>query len=143
MPLCHGAGGSAGQYYFGARTGGTNILEGLLEIVLGLFLAVSIAGLFTSFPGAIIGGMMLLVAVEMVKLARDTRWSLDLAPLAATVAVSALTHMALASPPAWRRITCFIWPSGGTKALRIAPDASRTRYLRFFSFSGGRVGRPV
>jgi len=24
MPLCHGAGGLAGQYYFGARTGGTN-----------------------------------------------------------------------------------------------------------------------
>jgi len=26
MPLCHGAGGLAGQYYFGARTGGANIL---------------------------------------------------------------------------------------------------------------------
>jgi MFS superfamily sulfate permease-like transporter len=94
MPLCHGSGGLAGQYYFGARTGGTNILEGLLEIVLGLFLAGSIAGLFTSFPGAIIGAMMLLVGVEMVKFARDTRWSLDLAPLAATVAVSTLTNMA-------------------------------------------------
>jgi hypothetical protein len=34
MPLCHGAGGLAGQYYFGARTGGTNIVEGLIEISL-------------------------------------------------------------------------------------------------------------
>ena len=39
MPLCHGAGGLAGQYYFGARTGGTNIIEGLIEISLGLLLA--------------------------------------------------------------------------------------------------------
>lgn len=37
MPLCHGAGGLAGQYYDGARTGGTNILEGTIEILLGLF----------------------------------------------------------------------------------------------------------
>ncbi len=34
MPMCHGAGGLAGQYFFGARTGGTNILEGLIEISL-------------------------------------------------------------------------------------------------------------
>jgi len=27
MPTCHGAGGLAGQYYFGARTGGTNIID--------------------------------------------------------------------------------------------------------------------
>jgi MFS superfamily sulfate permease-like transporter len=94
MPLCQGAGGLAGQYYFGARTGGTNILEGLLEITLGLFLAGFIASLFTAFPTAIIGAMMLLVGVELVKFTRDVRWSLDLIPLGATVAVSVLTNMA-------------------------------------------------
>jgi len=94
MPLCHGAGGLAGQYYFGARTGGTNILEGLIEISLGLFLAASIASLFTAFPSAIIGAMMLLVGVEMVKFAKDIRWSLDLIPMAATVGVSVSSNMA-------------------------------------------------
>jgi len=33
MPMCHGAGGFAGQYYFGARTGGAPIMEGLIEFV--------------------------------------------------------------------------------------------------------------
>jgi len=94
MPLCHGVGGLAGQYYFGARTGGTNILEGLIEISLGLFLAGSIASLFTTFPSAIIGAMMLLVGVEMVKFARDVRWNLDLIPMAATVGVSVFSNMA-------------------------------------------------
>ncbi len=94
MPLCHGAGGLAGQYYFGARTGGTNILEGLLEICLGLFLAGSIASLFAAFPTAIIGAMMLLVGVELVKFSRDLRWGPDLIPLGVTVAVSTLTNMA-------------------------------------------------
>ena len=45
MPMCHGAGGLAGQYYFGARTGGTPILEGLIEVAIGLFLSRSIANI--------------------------------------------------------------------------------------------------
>ena len=114
MPMCHGAGGLAGQYYFGARTGGTNIIEGALELFLGLFLAGSIASLFVAFPSAIIGGMMLLVGVELTKLARDIRLSLDLISLAVTVAVAVLTNMAFgfaAGTAAYylvRRI-CFRW----------------------------------
>ncbi len=64
MPMCHGAGGLAGQYYFGARTGGTNLIEGAIEIALGLFLSASVAGLFTVFPAALIGGLMLMVGVR-------------------------------------------------------------------------------
>jgi len=95
MPMCHGAGGLAGQYAFGARTGGTNIIEGILEIALGLFLAGSIAALFAFFPTAIIGAMMFVVGVELVKFARDIRIRKDLAPFGATVAVSLLANMAL------------------------------------------------
>jgi hypothetical protein len=94
MPLCHGAGGLAGQYYFGARTGGTNIIEGLIEISMGLFLAASIAGLLKSFPLAIIGAMMLLVGLELVKFAKEVRIDAQLPVLAATVAVALLTNMA-------------------------------------------------
>lgn len=95
MPMCHGAGGLAGQYYFGARTGGTNIIEGVIEISLGLFFAASVAGLFAVFPSAIIGAMMLLVGLEMVKFARNIRPNKDLLPTGATVAVSLLTNMAV------------------------------------------------
>ncbi len=94
MPMCHGAGGLAGQYYFGARTGGANILEGLLELALGLFLAGSIAGLFAAFPIAIVGAMMFLVGIEMTKFAKDTRWNLDLLPLLVTLVVSLWLNMA-------------------------------------------------
>jgi MFS superfamily sulfate permease-like transporter len=94
MPLCHGAGGLAGQYYFGARTGGTNIIEGLIEIALGLFLAGSIGSIFASFPMAILGAMMLMVGLELVKLTRELRVNLDLLPVAATVAASLALNMA-------------------------------------------------
>jgi xanthine/uracil/vitamin C permease (AzgA family) len=94
MPLCHGAGGLAGQHYFGARTGGTNIIEGLIEIAMGLFLAGSIAGLFSVFPVAIMGAMMFLVGVELVKFAKDTRWDKDIIPMGTTLIVSLFTNMA-------------------------------------------------
>jgi len=94
MPLCHGAGGLAGQYYFGARTGGTNIIEGLIEIAMGLFLAGSIAGLFSVFPVAIIGAMMFLVGVELVKFAKGIHWDKDIIPFGITLIVSFFTNMA-------------------------------------------------
>ena len=38
MPLCHGAGGLAAQYRFGARTAGANIMIGSIFLILALFL---------------------------------------------------------------------------------------------------------
>ncbi len=93
MPLCHGAGGLAGQYYFGARTGGTNIIEGIIEISLGLFLSASIANLFSVFPTAIIGAMMFLVGIELTRFAKDIRLSSDLIPMAATLIIALISNM--------------------------------------------------
>ena len=95
MPMCHGAGGLAGQYYFGARTGGTNIIEGTIEILLGLFFAASVAGLFTVFPTAIIGAMMFLVGIELMKFLKKIRPNKDLLPMGATVIISLLSNMAV------------------------------------------------
>ena len=85
----------AGQYYFGARTGGTNIIEGLIEITLGVFLAGSIAAILAAFPLAIVGAMMVLVGVEMVKFAHDLRFNRQLISVAATLAGSPLANMAV------------------------------------------------
>ena len=94
MPMCHGAGGLAGQYYFGARTGGANIMEGTIELFIGLFLAGSVVGLFASFPTAIIGAMMFLVSFQLILFVKDVRQTTDLFPLGATVIVSIATNMA-------------------------------------------------
>jgi MFS superfamily sulfate permease-like transporter len=90
MPMCHGAGGLAGQYYFGARTGGTNIIE----ISLGFFLAGSIATLFSLFPKGIIGAMLLLVGVELVKFMSDVRRH-ELIIMILTAGLSLATNMAV------------------------------------------------
>jgi hypothetical protein len=94
MPMCHGAGGLAGQYYFGARTGGTNIIEGLIEISLGLFLSSSVAALFGSFPRSVTGAMLLLVSLELMKFAKDVHGKRDTLSLVMTIIVSIATNMA-------------------------------------------------
>jgi len=94
MPMCHGAGGLAGQYYFGARTGGTPILEGLIEVAIGLFLSKSIANVMAAFPMALVGGMMLLVGIQLARPVIKLRgWKLVVA--VATAAVSVATNMAV------------------------------------------------
>ncbi|HPS58265.1 MAG TPA: putative sulfate/molybdate transporter [Spirochaetota bacterium] len=94
MPMCHGAGGLAGQYYFGARTGGANIIEGLIEVSMGLFFSASIAVMFSFFPMAIIGAMMLLVGIELTMFARDQKFDMDIIPFLLTVIFSLAVNMA-------------------------------------------------
>jgi MFS superfamily sulfate permease-like transporter len=94
FPLCHGAGGLAGQYAFGARTGGANVLEGSIEIALGLFLSASIAQLFSVFPQAIIGAMLFYVGLQLLKGVKTLPLNYELVFVAITVVVSVLTSMA-------------------------------------------------
>jgi MFS superfamily sulfate permease-like transporter len=94
MPLCHGAGGLAGQYTFGARTGGTPILEGLIEVGIGLFLSGSIANVLAAFPMALVGGMMFLVGIQLGQTAtRLKHWELGICLVTALAAMA--TNMAI------------------------------------------------
>jgi MFS superfamily sulfate permease-like transporter len=68
MPLCHGSGGLASQYLFGARTGGALLMIGLIEVCLGLFFSQSILTIFTSFPQFILGVMLLLASLQLAKI---------------------------------------------------------------------------
>jgi len=94
VPMCHGAGGLAAKYYFGARTGGASIIEGLLEIIAGLLLSAFIIRLLSVFPMAVIGSMLFLVGAELVGFIRESKPDRNFVPLAATVIVSLAGNMA-------------------------------------------------
>jgi predicted benzoate:H+ symporter BenE len=68
MPLCHGAGGLSAQYFFGARTGGAILMEGIIEITLGLFFSQSLLNVFTAFPLFVVGVMLLMTSFELGKI---------------------------------------------------------------------------
>ncbi|MFW9987103.1 MAG: putative sulfate/molybdate transporter [Candidatus Odinarchaeota archaeon] len=69
MPLCHGSGGLMAQYAFGARTGGSMILEGIMELILGLFFSEALLLLFSAFPMSILGAMLIYTAFLLGKVA--------------------------------------------------------------------------
>jgi len=68
IPLCHGSGGLMAQYAFGARTGGSMILEGIMELILGLFFSQTLFLIFTEFPMAILGAMLIYTAFLLGKI---------------------------------------------------------------------------
>ncbi|MFX1391379.1 MAG: putative sulfate/molybdate transporter [Promethearchaeota archaeon] len=69
MPLCHGSGGLMAQYAFGARTGGSMILEGIMELILGLFFSKFLLEFFKQFPVAILGAMLIYTAFLLGRIA--------------------------------------------------------------------------
>ena len=95
MPLCHGAGGLAAQHYYGARTGGANVLEGLIELSLGLLGATFLVELFTAFPHSLIGGMLGMVGLQLLRLGGQGVRRKDWAPATVTLGVALATNMAL------------------------------------------------
>ncbi|KAK3403119.1 hypothetical protein B0T20DRAFT_450029 [Sordaria brevicollis] len=68
MPLCHGSGGLAAQYRFGARSGTSIILLGSAKLLLGLFFpGAGLLNLLEKFPKAFLGVMVLGAGVELAR----------------------------------------------------------------------------
>lgn len=61
FPMCHGSGGIAGKYAFGARTAGSNIILGIGYIILALFAVALVA----AYPVAMLGIILVLVAAQL------------------------------------------------------------------------------
>jgi SulP family sulfate permease len=65
MPLCHGAGGLAAQYRFGARTAGSNIMIGSLFLILVLFLGQHSLALIYLLPLSILGVLLIFAGAQL------------------------------------------------------------------------------
>ncbi|KAK8073669.1 hypothetical protein PG994_004568 [Apiospora phragmitis] len=71
MPVCHGAGGLAAQYRFGARSGASIILLGLFKVVLGLVFGETLFDLFGAFPHSLLGIMVVAAGLELAKVGQS------------------------------------------------------------------------
>ncbi|KAF6819524.1 sulfate transporter [Colletotrichum sojae] len=67
MPVCHGAGGLAAQYRFGARSGASVIMLGLFKIVLGVVFGSTLLGLLSHYPKSLLGVMVIAAGLELAK----------------------------------------------------------------------------
>ena len=93
MPMCHGAGGLAAHYRFGARTALAPAVLGAALLGLGLFAAGPATRAMAAIPDAALGALLLIPAIDLVRIVRPMRFT----PVDRTV-LALLTAIAFFSP---------------------------------------------
>ena len=91
IPVCHGCGGLAGHYAFGARTGGSVILYGSFYLSVGLFFSEALQEVIKLFPLPILGVVLLFEALTLLALIKDQAASPRRLKIALLVGVVAFT----------------------------------------------------
>ena len=108
IPMCHGAGGLAAQYSFGARTGGSVIMLGTMKLLMGLVIGGFLVQVLSAYPYAILAPMLIFAGIELAK-------SFLLLNTKADFAIAIITAIGILS---WNTLSGFLL--GGSMALGYA-----------------------
>ena len=73
VPMCHGTGGLAAHYRFGARTGGAPIMIGIFFIVIALGLGEVGFALLAMIPRSVLGVLLVFAGLELCPLLRSLK----------------------------------------------------------------------
>jgi len=73
VPMCHGTGGLAAHYRFGARTGGAPILIGAIFVVLALVLGEFGLTVLALIPNSVLGVLLIFAGLELCPLVRSLK----------------------------------------------------------------------
>nr|WP_320011964.1 putative sulfate/molybdate transporter [uncultured Desulfobulbus sp.] len=73
VPMCHGTGGLAAHYRFGARTGGAPIMLGIFFIVMALVLGEFGFALLAAIPQSVLGVLLVFAGLELCPLMRSLK----------------------------------------------------------------------
>jgi SulP family sulfate permease len=95
MPLCHGAGGLAAHYRFGARTAGSNVMIGAAFIAVALIVGDMAMRLLTVLPFAVLGALLCFAGIQLALMIRDVQERKDLMVVLAMLGVTLATDLAL------------------------------------------------
>ncbi|OAL71769.1 sulfate transporter [Trichophyton violaceum] len=75
MPVCHGSGGLAAQYRFGARSGASIIFLGFAKVVIGLLFGNTIVDLLAKFPVSLLSVMVIAAGLELASVGESLNTS--------------------------------------------------------------------
>ena len=78
MPICHGAGGLAAHYRFGARTAGSNLIIGVIFVTLATFLGNHALSVVNLLPMSVMGVLLLFAGSQLALTVIDVRERKDL-----------------------------------------------------------------
>ena len=95
MPMCHGAGGLAAQYRFGARTGGSVVFLGLAKMILAVSFGGSFLAIILVYPGSVLGVMLLFAGWQMIAVCADMKTKANIIPMVLTAAACLVFDIAI------------------------------------------------
>lgn len=95
LPLCHGAGGLAAHYRFGARTAGSNLMIGGFFLAAGLLLGDTVLALFALLPLSILGALLCFAGAELCMMILDVKERDDLFVVITMLSVALVSNLAI------------------------------------------------
>ncbi len=93
MPMCHGAGGLAAHYRFGARSAGSNLMIGLVLILLVLFLGSGIMAIIYLLPMSILGVLLIFAGSQLALTIQDTSQRKELFVIMMILGITLATNL--------------------------------------------------
>ncbi|MBA3030818.1 MAG: sulfate permease [Desulfobacteraceae bacterium] len=73
VPMCHGTGGLAAHYRFGARTGGAPLMIGVILVILALAFGDAGFTFLTLLPNSVLGVLLIFAGLELCPLIRSLK----------------------------------------------------------------------
>ena len=112
MPLCHGAGGLAAHYRFGARTAGSNLMIGVIFTALAIFLGRHCLAIVYLLPLSVLGVLLLFAGSQLALAVLDLKDRKELfvcliilgITLATNLAAVFIAGIAIAYLLKWKRL---------------------------------------
>lgn len=92
MPMCHGSGGLAAQYRFGARTGGSIVFLGAVKMIIGFFFGAYAIKLLSVYPLSVLGVLLTFSGLELAMTSRDIKARSDMFVMLLTAGVIIAFH---------------------------------------------------
>jgi SulP family sulfate permease len=95
IPLCHGAGGLAAHYRFGARTAGSNLMVGAAFLAVGLLLGDTAVALLSLLPFSVLGALLCFAGAQLAMTILDVKARSDLFVVISMLAVALVSNLGL------------------------------------------------
>ncbi len=95
VPLCHGAGGLAAHYRFGARTVGSNLMIGGLFLLIGVFVGDKAAVVSSLLPLSVLGALLCFAGAQLAMMILDLDERTDLFVVITMLVVSFVSNLGI------------------------------------------------
>ena len=96
IPMCHGAGGLAAHYRFGARTAGANLIIGGIFVLLALIFGENMVAILNLFPFSLLGVLLVFAGLQLALMIQDVEDRKDLFVVLLMLGIALATNLAVA-----------------------------------------------